>query len=390
MKHTWSEIPKDLPGRYFVPLGANHIWKMYQEMGFERIKQMTQEVSTDILYDTFRLRLDESIQCSKNTIDGTIKTDPEKTITYMFFPTITSTRVDLQQGTMKLMYGDSVDAAYVCINDYTMEILYILNVHGEDGIPVDWWLIGPEDELLERRHRKLGIKIKDLPKKTKNTVECGQRITDVLMDVRNERTPQWANSLYLIAMQFGSSTVELVLEQSNYENFGTLWSGLNAKRIFGLPDYWFIYVPMPSFLNMFATMKRPEFIKRLVGLTTNGKFYIHHFEESARKKGREDFPELIDLGIDKTWETGYPLPAATLEVEYPNLKKKETWEQEKFEWTYPEQARFFKAEDVDMTVEEVCNGILFDIDQDTPMNKKLSKSDIISTGIGRSTVIWKK
>ncbi len=131
LKHTWSEIPKDLPGRYFVPLGANHIWKMYQEMGYERIKDMNKEVSTDILYDTFKLRLDESIQCSKDTIDGIIKTDPEKTITYMFFPTITCTRVDLQQVTMKLMYGDSVDAAYVCINDYSMEILYILNVHGE-------------------------------------------------------------------------------------------------------------------------------------------------------------------------------------------------------------------------------------------------------------------
>ncbi|MHA1784853.1 MAG: hypothetical protein ACTSVY_14485 [Candidatus Helarchaeota archaeon] len=385
MKHSWSEIPKDLPGRYFVPLGS-HIWRMYKEMGFEKIKEMTQDVSTDILYDTFKLRLDESIQCSKDVIDGVLKTDSEKTMTYMFFPTITTTRVDLQQGSMKLMYGDSVDAAYVCINDYTQEILYVLNTHSENGFPLDWFLLGPEDEVLERRHRKYGIKIKDLPKKTKNIVECGQRIMDVLKDIRNERAPQWSSSLYLIAMQFGSSTIELVLEQSNYESFGTLWAGLNAKRIFGFPDYWFIYVPMPSFINMFAMLERPDFIQKLVGLTTATKFYVQHLEESARIKGRNEYPELIELGVDKTWnEVGLPLPAATLAVKYPNLKKKETWDQEKFDWNYPEEARFFKPEDVNMTIDEVCEGILFNVNHETPMDKKLSRDDMISTGIGRKT-----
>ncbi len=388
MKHTWSEIPKDLPGRYFVPLGT-HIWRMYQEMGFERIKEMTQEVSTDILYDTFRLRLDESIQCAKDTVDGNLKTDPQKTMTYMFFPTITTTRVDLQQGSMKLMYGDSVDAAYVCINDYTQEILYILNVHF-DEFPLDWFLIGPGDEVLERRHRKLGIKIKDLPKKSNNIVECGQRITDVLRDIRNERAPQWTDSLYLIAMQFGSSTIELVLEQSNYESFGTLWSGLNAKRIFGLPDYWFTYVPMPSFINMFTFLERNDFVQKMVGLTTASKFYIQYLEEMAREKGRNEYPELIKYGVDDKWEqVGVPLPKATLQVEYPNLKKKETWDQENFNWNFPDKTRFFKAEDVDMTVDEACEGILFDINHETPIDRKLSRDDIISTGMGKTTKIWK-
>ncbi|MHA1757175.1 MAG: hypothetical protein ACTSVV_10425 [Promethearchaeota archaeon] len=377
-----------MPGRHFVPLGT-HIWRMYQEMGFERIKQMTQDVSTEILYDVFKLRLDESIQVVKDTVDGKLKTESEKTMTYMFFPTITTTRVDLQQGSMKLMYGDSVDCAYVCINDYTQEILYILNVHF-DEFPLDWFLIGPGDEVLERRHRKLGVKIKDLPRKSKNIVECGQRITDVLRDIRNERAPQWADSLYLTAMQFGSSTIELVLEQSNYESFGTLWSGLNAKRIFGIPDYWFTYVPMPSFINIFTFLERSDFVQKMVGLTTASKFYIQHLEEMAREKGRKEYPELIQYGVDDKWEQlGVPLPKATLQSEYPNLKKKETWDQEKFGWKYPDKARFFKAEDLDMTVDEVYEGILFDINHETPIDKKLSNDDIISTGMGKKTKIWK-
>lgn len=390
LKHTWSEIPEGLTGRYFVPLGSNHIWKLYQEMGFERIKSMTQDVSTEVLYDAFRLRLDESIQSSKETLQGTLKTDPEKTMTYMFFPTVTTTRVDLQQGSMRLVYGNSVDCAYVCVNDYTDQILYVLNVHAEDGVPVDWFIVGPDDELLDRRHLKYGIKIRDLPKKSKNFVDCGQKITDVLRDVRNERTPHWAGSNYLIAMQYGSATIELVLEQSNYESFGTIWNGINAKRVFGLPDYWFIYVPFPSFLQTLSMLERFDWMRKMTGLTTAGKFYIQHLEKSARDQAKEDYPEFVDMGINGFWEeTGLPLPAATIGVSYPNLKKKQIWEQEAFEWTYPADSRFVKPEDFDMTVDEVCDGILLDVNHETPLDTKLTRSDIISTGIGRDSKVWK-
>ncbi|MHA1395551.1 MAG: hypothetical protein ACTSRZ_18775, partial [Promethearchaeota archaeon] len=64
MSHKLSEIPKDLPARQFVPLGRN-VWRMYRELGFEKINGMVNEVTTDLLYDTFKIRLNESIQSAK-------------------------------------------------------------------------------------------------------------------------------------------------------------------------------------------------------------------------------------------------------------------------------------------------------------------------------------
>jgi len=390
MINTWAEIPKDLPGRNFLPLGANHIWNMYREMGYERVMELTSNLSTDFLYDAFKFRLDESIKTSKALMEGSLETAPEKTMTYMFFPAITSILTDLQQGLMKLVYGNSVDAAYVNVNDFTGELAYILNVHSEDGIPVDWWIIGQDDEIMNRRHRKLGYKIRELPKKSKGIVQCGERIKDILRDIRNERAPQWIGSEYLIAMAYGSATIELYAEQSNYESFKSIWSGLNSKRIYGLPDYWFTYVPMPSILQLFSLSERAEFIRKMAGLTTKGKFYLQHVEAEGKRNLKENFPELFELGIERVLEEmGIPLPAATLGVKAPNLKKKETWNKEKFEWIYPSKARFFKAEDVGMSIDEACSGILFDVDEKTPIDKKLSRSDIISTGIGRNTKLWK-
>ncbi len=40
-----------------------------------------------------------------------------------------------------------------------------------------------------------------------------------------------------------------------------------------------------------------------------------------------------------------------------------------------------------MSIEEVYDGILFDVNQETPLDKKLSREDIISTGMGRSAVL---
>jgi len=391
MRHTWAEIPKDVPGRFILPLGANHIWRIFQEVGFDRVVEITSRLSTSFLYDAFKFRLDESIQTSKALIDGSLETPPEKTMTYLFFPAITSTLTYLQQGMMRLIYGNSVDAAYVNVNDFTGELVYILNVHSEDGIPVDWYIVGSDDELMDRRHRKLGYKIRDLPKKSKGILQWGERIKSTLRDVRNERAPQWVNSAYLIAAAYGSATIELYSELSNYESFGTLWSGLNAKRIFGLPDLWFSYIPMPSIVNLFSLSSRADFINKMAGLTTGGKFYIQHVEAEGKEMLKQEFPELFELGIEKVLqEVGIPLPAATLEVEYPNLKKKSTWEEEKFEFKYPNETRFFKNTDVEMTVDEVWNGILFDVDQETPIDTKLSQEDIISTGIGRDTKIWKE
>ncbi|MHA1315888.1 MAG: hypothetical protein ACTSRB_18450, partial [Candidatus Helarchaeota archaeon] len=131
-------------------------------------------------------------------------------------------RSDLQQGSMKLLYGESIDVSYVAVRDDTLEIQLILNGHLEDGIPVDWFVISETEDIMQRRHLKTGIKLKDIFKKSKKKdfISCGTAIRDILLDIRNERSPQWANSAYQIGIGWGSFGAYLGTYLSFYEQMG--------------------------------------------------------------------------------------------------------------------------------------------------------------------------
>jgi hypothetical protein len=382
--HTYGEIPDSSATKQFIPI-MRHIYRIFQSVGIEYMEKMVQTLSGEILYDLFKLRLNTSIESAKAIIDGKVA-DPSKIMGYAFFPPVITIRGDLQQGTSKLVYGESCDISFICINDLTRQIFFVLNLHCEDGIPVDWWLAGPEDELLERRHIKFGYKLREVPLKTKNLMEGGSKLTDVLKDVRNERAPQWSNSTYLISMVFGTGAINIINEISNYEAFGLLYDGITIKRIFG--DYLFCYYPWPPLIETLTLMPRASFIQRLVGLTTGGLLYLTHIEQAARMKIREMAPDVFRLGCYYSWEQeGIPNPAMTLGLRLPDLKDKRVYRDEKFKWSYPAGKRITLV-DLDMDIEGVLNGILTDINQDFPVDQLFTRDHIISTGIGTTTKFW--
>ena len=128
----------------------------------------------------------------------------------------------------------------------------------------------------------------------------------------------------------------------------------------------------------------------MAGLTTASNFCIQTLEREAREKAKEEYPDLYDLGIEATWTQvgGIPNPGMTLKANLPNLKNKKNWERENFEWEYPKNGKLVTPEDLEMDFEEVCDGILFDINHECPPDKTITRDDILSTGIGRKTVIW--
>ena len=130
---------------------------MFQHFGWEHVVRGFEKGSEFLGYEVFKYRLNEAIKTAREVLQGKIE-NPEKIIAFTLFPPGGFIRADLQQGSMKLLYGESVDVSYVGIRDDTMEASFILNGHLEDGIPVDWWMMGPEDEMLDRRHHKYGIK----------------------------------------------------------------------------------------------------------------------------------------------------------------------------------------------------------------------------------------
>ncbi|MHA1294869.1 MAG: hypothetical protein ACTSR3_11355 [Candidatus Helarchaeota archaeon] len=383
MGYTYADIPeKYATTKRFWPLGR-HLWRMYREMGIE-IFETTLEWGKQVLYDLMSLRLNETILTAKKTIECRIK-NPEKILTYPMFPPLGCIRADLQQGTMKLLYGESADVSYIGIDDETEEINLIINGHVEDGIPVDWWIIGEDDEVLDRRHQKLGYKLREIPRRFHLQMnKSGYRIIDILKDVRNERAPQWSLASFIACQVWLSSAVSITVEPSSWEAFSAIWDGICAKQYYGLPDSWMGYVPWPPLISTIIGMGRLGWQLKINGLFTGHKLYLLGIEDEILSDLKQNFPEFYQCAfISFTTTTGIPRPLQTIQSVPPNLRKKETYKNEEFTWKYPEG--WIQLEDLEMDVDDILKGVLLDVTHETPLNEKIDKSRIISRGIGRNT-----
>lgn len=386
MSHTYAEIPDHIKTKPYFPLGR-HLWRVYTQVGWEYYNKAISAFPNQ-LYPALKRRLDETIFTAKALTEGKIP-DINKTCAYILFPPVGAIRADLQQGAMKLLYGNSCDTTFVVINDYTQETYFILNAHSEDGIPVDWWYAGPDDGLLDRRHLKLGYKIRELPQKVHSLSHMGQSLMDILKDVRNERAPEYANSTYQIGMVFGSGVANIVSEASNWEAWGQVWDGIAAKREYGLPDYWYCYIPWPPLIQTLIGLGRAPFLKRLCALCTDSHQAIQPIEKFTLDWVKETFPEVYDALVLQQWnEIGVPTPAMTAQCNPPKLNSPRTYRKEQFDFEYPEGTRIF-AEDLGLPPEELMEGAYLDITIKTPLNTKITPDLLISKGWGRETEILK-
>ncbi|MHA1832343.1 MAG: hypothetical protein ACTSWR_12475, partial [Candidatus Helarchaeota archaeon] len=272
MKNTYGDIPDFKTKKYF-PMARNLMRTLY-ESGWEYLKMAMRETVQDF-YEIVKIRLEDAIQTSKEITNGNIKFS-DQIFSYSLAIPIILIRTDLQQGTNVLLFGNSCDISFVVIDDLTSEIAFILNTHNEQGLPMSWFLIGHDDELLNRKHSKFGYKIRDISKKTKNLKKCGALLIDILRDIRNERSPKWNKSDYYTVMVQAGGVYNTGLEQSNYEVLDYIWDGINIDRI-GWDRYMTFYHP-PTFLETLLKMDRHSFLLRLCGLSSNYKLYIHQMQ----------------------------------------------------------------------------------------------------------------
>ena len=379
---TYGEIDDKVVTKRYFPMGK-HLWSVYRDLGYEHfIDSLMGEISDSVIYDVFKIRLDDALIAAREVINGKNK-NPEKSISWSIFPPVVPLRGDLAQGTMKLMYGDSIDISFIAILDTSNEIFFILNGHLEDGIPVDWWLVGPEDDLLNRRHQKLGVKFRDLPKNVKNNTVLGERCTEILKDIRNERTPQWQGSTYNVAVVYMSAITSFLIEPSTWEVGGMLWDGMNSKRVYGMPDYYFCYSPWPSFFMMLMNLERSNFTSKLVGLATQHKLVIQSFEDKIQNYLGTLEPEIFNEYFKKTYQDGAYWPVQSLGCKPPNLKNKKTYESEEAltKWEYPPGDRI-TPESLNMSIEEYTKGVFLDISHENEPWSVDPKDKIISKGWG--------
>jgi len=380
---TYGAIPDNYPSKQFLPLGE-HNWKNYVSLGWEYFMEKVTDPKLGF-FDNAAEFLNEkfmvAVQTAKKVASGEVK-DPENVMTTWFFPPVLYVRADLQMGTTKLLYGNSTDITFLVVNDQNYEIDLMINGHMEMGVPVDYWYLIGDDEVFDRRHLKLGHKLRDLPAKSRNFTEGGLRVLDILKDIRNERSPQWANSAYSMAVVWMSSAVNIFQEPSSFSALADIWDGVNAKKIYGMPDAYFCYVPFPPIMGLLFAMGRPEFTIRLTGLLTNNRLNINGFEPRMIQFYKDTAPEMWDLIVKNMKENGVPTPRQSLGCKPPNLKDKNVWKNGEFEFIYPEGKRIMPYE-WGLTEEQVFSGMYTDITHESPAEPFYGKEHILSKGIGR-------
>ncbi len=379
-QHSLGEISDDIRTKRFIPLGLN-IWNFYKKHGWDALDKNFQ-IFTDIIYELGNVRLNESIFTIKAVQEGEIK-HPEKTLCYAASPPVMTVRTDLQTGMVIMLYGQSVDIPFIIIDDTTQDVLFILNVHVEDGIPVDWWLVPRDDELLNRRHQRYGYKLREMVKRCRSFNDSGSKFIDVLRDIRNERTPQWQNSSFSLGLIWVSGVLNLLLESSNYEVAGTLFDGLAAKLFYDLGDFMFAFHPFPAMMNTFMYLGRAGFIQRIAGLSTGMNLYLQPVEAEAWSIVGEYLPATLEFLKEKYQTEGIVTPFQSLGCEMPKFKSKKIWKDESnLTRTFPPGNRIH-AEDLGLTVEECIKGVYLDFTHDE--TGKVTPDRIISVGCGRNT-----
>ncbi len=403
-KFTYGDIPDNFVMKEYYPLGR-HTWDVFQELGTEYWDVGIDALSKPgALNDFFIARLDNSIKTSKMVVNGEIsEEDSQKIFTYSLFPPIFCIRSDLQQGFQKLMLGTSVDATFILLDDKNQEIFFMLNTHQEDGVPVDWFSINPTDEILDRRHMKYGFKLRDFPKKMKsNLPKIAKSIIDVLKDIRNERTPEWSTSEYIVAITWMGAAVNSIYIVSNYESIVSLQDYFNAKRVYGLPMEWVGFFPQPPILNSFMFMDRPTFASRFGGLTSGNNLYFAGMEEYWYDWSMKELAEMMKITLYRSWGEGSTpedkhygtlLPAAEGHYEPPKFKKKDIYTTEKFDFIYSkkeyENWPVLTKETFNLDFETARKGVYTDINNLTTDKEELNESNIISLGLAKDTKILK-
>ncbi len=378
-KFTYGDLKDDIYLKPFLPL-LPFLWKVYEELGWEEGVDNYERMGSESIFKFFETRLNESIQTCQDVLNGKF-TSPEKVLSYIIMIPSIIIRSDLVIGTQKLFGGESCDITFATVHDYDAELLLLLNCHIEDGVPVDWYMVRQEDDILDRRHMKFGYKLREIPKKLKNMNKAALMLKDVLKDIRNERSPEWAHADYFISTVVSSWAIDLMCQPSNYESIASTYDGWASKEKYGLPDYTFALHPFPSAMGMFFYQGRSEFTKKLCSLTNEMKLYLQPWEPYNYEIIKTNTPGLFGIYKKTVEEDGIPFPSQTIKSEYPNLKSSDM--NIKFNKKYP-KGETIKPEHLNMDLDEFLQGMYFNIDHETKPHK-IDKSEIISLGIGRNT-----
>ncbi|MFX1449418.1 MAG: hypothetical protein ACFFCM_01165 [Promethearchaeota archaeon] len=378
-KEIYNTIPDSVFSKPYLPL-CTQVWKFFKYMDWQYFDSIYADFAEACL-DELVLRMEEAIEVSKTYSEGKLK-DPKKTICYWILPPVLVVRADLIQGAIRLVYGNSADITFMGVSDFDKEVLFGINFHFENGLATNYWYMRPGDEFLDKRHMKLGTKLKDLPKEIPDFHEAGSKIRDILLDVRNIQDPDHAQSAYNVCLFLMSAGPNNGVFISNFDEYSFMWEGINSYKLNEdcntdiLKDTVQFYEPWPPIFLQLTRLKRELWIKRIAGLLIDKQLYCQYV---LNKKLFDILP--VKEVLEKDWEEGVPTPAQTIAHELSDYKN---W---RFGYKLPEGPRIH-YEDFGLSFKDALGGFLTDITWQT--EPPFTRDNLVSIGHGLNTKIIKK
>jgi len=216
---------------------------------------------------------------------------------YGFHPPIIALPIRLSPAILTLLLGASHDNCYFNVDAFTREITpFMENWHYEDGVQMSrysYWYDNAED-ILKRRHMRTGEPFQYISCQ-RAFGEGSMMIRDILLDIRNERTPEYSGSSFysfpyttIIGPDCQSAT------RSLYELIAGIIYSVLAFQV-GFPYFPYItWVPRPGLVSMLIDanlpidMLIPRFIELLAGVNFwLGCYNLTHLETNGEVIGQE-------------------------------------------------------------------------------------------------------
>ncbi|MHC1579969.1 MAG: hypothetical protein ACXQTZ_04925 [Candidatus Alkanophagales archaeon] len=284
--------------------------------------------------EEYVIRFIENQQIIRGWKGGIFK-DISKVIAFLSFPPVFSTRIIQDPPSMILLYGRSVDTTFVGVDGRTLDMhRYFPDLHYEDGYVTNVWQFDFEFgmDLMERRHLKVGEKLKDLIW-SRPAAEAGMLVRDVFLDVRNEMTPEYATSAYHIcgwsvvcAGYESPSPTRIAIEISR--QFYQALSSVKLGWPFKVWDAEFF--PRPPALDLMAQNPPSVFTYRFNGLILGSNW-------ASRYMHLPVYCTLDTFGAEIIPPTHEEIAYSVLRYGMDRYKMPETFVQSK--WVYGDEAR---------------------------------------------------
>lgn len=226
---------------------------------------------------------------SLEVMDGILAAD--MFTSYGFHPPVVPLPIRLGPAVNVMIYGTSIDIYYDNLDMFTLEHLnFVEDYHFEDGIQTAKITYRYEniDEILDRRHLRTGEKFRYICVQ-RPSPEGAAMSSDIIKDIRNERTPEYAEFTPL--WNFPYSTV--VIPDSNstirtvFDLICTVMGLVRCEEIgwpFQCYTGWF---PRPGLIKMVLGLPLETIVPRFISILMGVEFWLPMYTLTPLETTRE-------------------------------------------------------------------------------------------------------